>query len=118
MHLNPFVQYFELGLELAAPIEETAEEKAAQVFAKRQTLLAKPVSELEMGVRATNCLQAAKIHTVGELVALNDADLLKVRSFGKTSLREVKRKLADMGLSLAMTPEELETVSLGTESKQ
>ena len=117
-HLNPFVQYFELGHELAAPTEETAEEKVAQILAKRQALLAKPVSELEMGVRATNCLQAAKIRTVGELIALNDTDLLKVRSFGKTSLREVKRKLADLGLALAMTPEELETVPLGTESEQ
>ena len=117
-HLNPFVQYFELGHELAVPIEETAEEKAAQINAERQAVLAKPVSELDMGVRATNCLQAAKIRTVGELVAISDADLLKVRSFGKTSLREVKRKLADMGLSLAMTTEDLETAHVGTESEQ
>jgi hypothetical protein len=42
------------------------------------------------------------IGTVRDLVKKNDTDLLKVRSFGKTSLREVKRKLADMGLSLGM----------------
>ena len=117
-HLNPFVQYFELGYELAAPVEETAEEKAAQIVAERGALLSKPVADLEMGVRATNCLQAAKISTVGELLAFSDADLLKVRSFGKTSLREVKRKLGDMGLALGMGPEDLESVPLGTESEE
>ncbi len=117
-HFNPFVQYFELGYELAAPVEETAEEKVAQILAKREALLSKPVADLEMGVRATNCLQAAKISTVGELIAFGDADLLKVRSFGKTSLREVKRKLADLGLALGMSPEDLESVPAGTESEE
>ena len=60
------------------------------------------VQELDLSVRANNCLESAKIGTVRELVKKNDADLLKVRSFGKTSLREVKRKLADLGLSLGM----------------
>ena len=116
-HLNPFVQYFELGHEQAAPVDQTAEEKAARSLAKRQALLATPVAELEMSVRGANCLQVAKIQTVGQLVTLTDADLLKVRSFGKTSLREVKRKLADLGLSLGMTPEDLENVPVGVESE-
>ena len=60
------------------------------------------VQELDLSVRANNCLESAKIATVRELVKKTDGDLLKVRSFGKTSLREVKRKLADMGLSLGM----------------
>jgi DNA-directed RNA polymerase subunit alpha len=60
------------------------------------------VQELDLSVRANNCLESAKISTVRELVKKTDADLLKVRSFGKTSLREVKRKLADLGLSLGM----------------
>jgi DNA-directed RNA polymerase subunit alpha len=114
-HLNPFVQYFELGFEQAAPVEETAEEKAAELLARRQALLAKPVADLDMSVRAANCLQAAKIQTVGELVQLTDADLLKVRSFGKTSLREVKRKLADLGLTLGMTAEDLDNVPVDIE---
>jgi len=115
-HLNPFVQYFELGHEQAAPVDQTVEEKVAEYQVRRQTLLAKPVAELEMSVRAANCLQMAKIHTVQQLVVLTDADLLKVRSFGKTSLREVKRKLADLGLSLGMTPEDLDNVPVGLES--
>src|SRR5207244_8641172 len=60
------------------------------------------VQELDLSVRANNCLESAKIASVRDLVKKTDADLLKVRSFGKTSLREVKRKLADMGLSLGM----------------
>src|SRR3712207_1051516 len=60
------------------------------------------VQELDLSVRANNCLESAKIQTVRDLVKKTDGDLLKVRSFGKTSLREVKRKLADMGLSLGM----------------
>jgi DNA-directed RNA polymerase subunit alpha len=55
-----------------------------------------------LSVRANNCLESAKVATVRDLVKRTDADLLKVRSFGKTSLREVKRKLADLGLSLGM----------------
>ena len=116
-HLNPFVQYFELGHEQAAPVDQTAEEKDAESQAQRHALLAKPVIELEMSVRAANCLQMAKIQNVQQLVTLTDADLLKVRSFGKTSLREIKRKLADLGLSLGMTPEDLANVPVGAESQ-
>jgi DNA-directed RNA polymerase subunit alpha len=62
-----------------------------------------PIQELELSVRASNCLESAKTETVGQLVKMTEADLLKIRSFGKTSLREIKRKLADIGLSLGMT---------------
>ena len=116
-HLNPFVQYFELGHEQAAPVDQTAEEKAAESQAQRQELLSKSVVDLEMSVRAANCLQMAKIHTIQQLVTLSEADLLKVRSFGKTSLREIKRKLADLGLSLGMTADDLENVPVGLESE-
>ncbi len=61
-----------------------------------------PIQELELSVRASNCLESAKIQTVVELVRMTEGDLLKIRSFGKTSLREIKRKLADIGLSLGM----------------
>jgi len=63
------------------------------------------VHELELSVRANNCLDSAKIRTVGELVIMAEAELLKIRSFGKTSLREVKRKLTDLGLTLGMDVE-------------
>ncbi len=106
-HVNPFVQYFEIGNETvtssqigeAAPVEQAVDEAVAQK-------LNMPIQELELSVRASNCLDSAKIETVGQLVKMTDADLLKIRSFGKTSLREVKRKLADIGLALAMADAE------------
>jgi DNA-directed RNA polymerase subunit alpha len=103
-HVNPFVQYFELGEETVATSQisksETEEETMDQELAQKLNM---PIQELELSVRASNCLESAKIQTVGELVKLTDGDLLKIRSFGKTSLREIKRKLADIGLSLGMT---------------
>ena len=62
-----------------------------------------PIAQLDLSVRASNCLESAKVTTVGELARMTEPDLLKVRSFGRTSLREVKRKLADLGLSLGMS---------------
>jgi DNA-directed RNA polymerase subunit alpha len=100
------VQYSELGDQTVA--EEVTEEVVEQEEIDEE-LVAKlntPLSELELSVRANNCLESVKMETVGELVKMTEAELLKIRSFGRTSLREVKRKLADMGLSLGMTPGE------------
>ncbi len=103
-HLNPFVQYFELGSETANEdaIAALRDANKALIDPDLQQKLNMTVQELDLSVRANNCLESAKIQTVRELVKKTDADLLKVRSFGKTSLREVKRKLADLGLSLGM----------------
>ena len=100
-HINPFVQYFELGEETVAG-EMPEEEPEAQVDEELEAKLNTPIQELELSVRASNCLESAKIETVRELVKMSEADLLKIRSFGKTSLREIRRKLADVGLSLGM----------------
>lgn len=101
-YVNPFVQYSEPGRETVA--EEIAEEavEREEVDEELAAKLNTPISELELSVRASNCLESVKLETVGELVKMTDADLLKIRSFGKTSLREVKRKLADMGFSLGV----------------
>jgi len=102
-HINPFIQYFELGEETVAEQitpEEISEEVVDEELVKK---LSTPIAELELSVRASNCLEAVKVETVGQLAVMTEADLLKIRSFGKTSLREVKRKLADIGLSLGMT---------------
>jgi len=100
-HINPFVQYFELGEETVAG-ELPAEEPQKQVDQELEAKLNTPIQELELSVRASNCLESVKVETVRQLVQMTDADLLKIRSFGKTSLREIKRKLADIGLSLGM----------------
>jgi DNA-directed RNA polymerase subunit alpha len=103
-HVNPFVQYFELGEQTVAEQvvaePEVAEEEVDEELAEK---LKTPIQELELSVRASNCLESVKVETVGQLVVMTEAELLKVRSFGKTSLREVRRKLADIGLSLGMT---------------
>ncbi|MEA2710854.1 MAG: DNA-directed polymerase subunit alpha [Phycisphaerales bacterium] len=103
-HLNPFVQYFELGSDTANDdaIAALRDSSKAMIDPDLQQKLDMTVQELDLSVRANNCLESAKISSVRELVKKTDADLLKVRSFGKTSLREVKRKLADLGLSLGM----------------
>ena len=99
-HLNPFVQYFELGEQL---VESSTAELQQDVDTELQKKLSMSIHELELSVRANNCLESAKIETVGQLANMTEADLLKIRSFGKTSLREVKRKLSDLGLSLGMS---------------
>src|SRR5690349_5703078 len=103
-HLNPFVQYFELGSDTASDdaVNALREANRATIDPDLQQKLNMTVQELDLSVRANNCLESAKIQTVRDLVKKTDQDLLKVRSFGKTSLREVKRRLADMGLSLGM----------------
>jgi len=102
-HVNPFVQYFELGEETVAASQVAEEEKEEQGLDEELAQkLNMPIQELELSVRASNCLESVKIQTVGELVKMTDGDLLKIRSFGKTSLREIKRKLADIGMSLGM----------------
>jgi len=98
-HLNPFVQYFELGEQI---VESGVPEAQQDVDAELQRKLNMSVHELDLSVRANNCLESAKIELVGQLVQKSEAELLKIRSFGKTSLREVKRKLQDIALSLGM----------------
>jgi len=114
-HLNPFVQYFELGSETAndEAINALRDANRATMDPELQQKLGMSVQELDLSVRANNCLESAKIQTVRDLVKKTDADLLKVRSFGKTSLREVKRKLADMGLSLGM---DLDAIAAGQQA--
>jgi DNA-directed RNA polymerase subunit alpha len=102
-HLNPFLQYHELGRETVASDSHVYESSGEGMIDKAlQDRLAMPISQLDLSVRASNCLESAKVNTVGDLARMSETDLLKVRSFGRTSLREVKRKLADLGLSLGM----------------
>ena len=101
-HLGPFVQYFELGQQLASQdaLDELDEEDTIDDELRKK--LEMPIQSLELSVRADNCLEMAKIETISQLVTRSEAELLSLRSFGKTTLREVKRKLADLGLALGM----------------
>jgi len=102
-HINPFVQYFELGAETVEETETGQVEEEKKVDEQLAEKLKMPIQELDLSVRASNCLEASHIETVGQLVKMTESDLLKLRNFGKTSLREIVRKLADIGLSLGMT---------------
>ncbi len=66
--------------------------------------LALPIEEMDLTVRSYNCLKREGIHTIGELVARSEADLLDIRNFGQKSIDEVKTKLAGMGLALKDSP--------------
>ena len=103
-HLNPFVHYFEIGREMQ---EEQAPEAGVPNEADSELArkLAMDIGQLQLSVRAGNCLESENIATVAQLVVRPEAELLKVRNFGKTSLKEVKAKLTEMGLSLGMDPE-------------
>ncbi|MFH0910931.1 MAG: DNA-directed RNA polymerase subunit alpha [Planctomycetota bacterium] len=112
-HLNPFVKYFDLGHELAREgLLEEAPESARLTAEDRELMsrLAQPVSILDPSVRAANCLAAEGIKTLHDLVTRTESEMLQVRNFGKTSLKEIKAKLAELGLCFGMEipgPDEL-----------
>ncbi len=95
------------GLRLGQPPEEVAAASGeapgarGSVAAGRGDVLSKPVSELELSVRARRCLQRLNVATLGDLVQLSESDLLETRNFGVTSLAEVRQRLAEHGLQLA-----------------
>ncbi|HEX3999911.1 MAG TPA: DNA-directed RNA polymerase subunit alpha [Pirellulales bacterium] len=97
-HLNPFVQYNELGSRVSAV------GRGAGVLGEpaSEAKLNMSLAELKLSVRATNCLENENIHTVRELVSRTEDQLMDVRNFGDTTLREVRDKLTEMGLRLGM----------------
>ncbi|MCI0684114.1 MAG: DNA-directed RNA polymerase subunit alpha [Gemmataceae bacterium] len=101
-HLNPFIQYAEPGPELALDDRMDAAAVGDQVDQELERKLGMSLAELELSVRATNCLESEGITTVRDLVIRNDDELLEVRNFGETTLKEVKAKLAERGLALGM----------------
>lgn len=100
-HLNPFVMYHDLG-DMIEALPEPSISQTSSLDPEMEDLLSKPVSVLNLSVRASNCLEAARIGFIRELVTRTESDLLRVRSFGKTSLEEVKNKLEELGLKLGM----------------
>ncbi|HVX63758.1 MAG TPA: DNA-directed RNA polymerase subunit alpha [Pirellulales bacterium] len=98
-HLNPFIQYSELGPQIFA------ESRAASSMASDaavESKLGMSLAELKLSVRATNCLESENIHTVRDLVTKTPDQLLDVRNFGETTLTEVREKLSELGLRLGM----------------
>jgi DNA-directed RNA polymerase subunit alpha len=97
-HLNPFVQYTELGPQVRSP----ARESILGIDAGLEAKLNMPLSELNLSVRANNCLESENIMTVRDLVTRTEDQLLEVRNFGETTLAEVRHRLRDLGLHLGM----------------
>jgi len=98
-HLNPFVQYSELGSRVHAASRGVS---GASSDAAIESKLNMSLAELKLSVRATNCLESEHIHTVRDLVRRNEDQLLEVRNFGETTLNEVQEKLSELGLRLGM----------------
>ena len=93
-YLTIFIEFDETYVEEEEEVDEEAE--------KRKAYLSKPVAELELSVRSANCLEAANIITIRDLVTKTEAEMLKYRNFGRKSLNEIKTILAEMGLSFGM----------------
>jgi len=98
-HLNPFVQYQELGPKMFA---ETPAAGGSEFDPTLETKLAMSLAEMNLSVRATNCLETENINTVRDLLTCSEEHLLEVRNFGETTLNEVREKLATLGLRLGM----------------
>ena len=96
-HFDLFADYNGEAVEHApkaeSPVRKTDNEKLRKI-------LAMSVNEIELSVRAANCLNNANITTVGELACKSENDMLKYRNFGKKSLNEIKDKLAELGVGL------------------
>ncbi|MDZ7620705.1 MAG: DNA-directed RNA polymerase subunit alpha, partial [Patescibacteria group bacterium] len=98
-HLNPFVQYSELGPMIHS---EARAAGAVGLDLAVEAKLSMSLAELDLSVRASNCLESENIHSVRDLVTRNEDELLELRNFGETTLSEVREKLADFGLRLGM----------------
>jgi DNA-directed RNA polymerase subunit alpha len=96
-HLDVFVDYDDNQIEFEDKPEAESEENA-----ELRKLLNMSVNEIELSVRAANCLNNANITSVGQLALKSEAEMLKYRNFGKKSLNEIKEKLQELGLSLGM----------------
>jgi DNA-directed RNA polymerase subunit alpha len=100
-HLDVFDNVSDESVEFESEQIEVSEEQN-----KLRKLLNMSVNEIELSVRAANCLNNANITTVGELAMKSEQEMLKYRNFGKKSLNEIKAKLEQLGLSLGMKIDE------------
>ncbi|MGC1481582.1 MAG: DNA-directed RNA polymerase subunit alpha [Chthoniobacterales bacterium] len=96
-HLDVFVNYDDEQIEFDETPQEVSQENS-----RLKKLLNMSVNEIELSVRAANCLNNANITTVGQLAMKSEAEMLKYRNFGKKSLNEIKDKLVQLGLGLGL----------------
>jgi DNA-directed RNA polymerase subunit alpha len=94
--------HFTLFISFEETFEEEKEEVVDEEYLRIKALLEKSVDELELSVRSGNCLRAAKIKSLGDLVQKSEAEMLQYRNFGKKSLKEIQDLLTQMGLGFGM----------------
>ena len=94
-HLEIFIKVKDMEEALVQPV-------AQEAITEINKNLLRSVNELELSVRAANCLKNANIKTIADLVQKTESDMLRTKNFGKKSLNEIKEILAEMGLSLGM----------------
>lgn len=99
--IHHFMLFSDEKISLEIPEGEETEEFDEEVLKMRQLLKTK-LTDLELSVRALNCLKAADVYTLGELVSNHRHDLLKFRNFGKKSLTELEDKLEELHLNFGM----------------
>lgn len=104
-HIKFFINFDDIEEEQQQQEIVEEEVKAAERNRLRKILLT-PVDELELSVRAHNCLKAANIKTLSELVQLQEAELLKFRNFGRKSLAELAEVVQMLGLEFGMSVEQ------------
>jgi DNA-directed RNA polymerase subunit alpha len=94
--------HFSMFVDFEEPIEREVEEEEDKEVARIHDLMEKSVEELELSVRSANCLRAAGIKSIGELVQKSESAMLKYRNFGRKSLKEISDILGEMGLHFGM----------------
>ena len=94
--------HFNLFIHFEEPIEEEVEEEVNEDILRIRRMLDRSVEELELSVRSSNCLRAAEIKSIGDLVQKSEGEMLKFRNFGRKSLKEIQDILGEMGLSFGM----------------
>lgn len=99
--IHHFMLFSDEKIALETPSEDETDEFDEEVLHMRQLLKTKLV-DMDLSVRALNCLKSAEVETLGELVVFNKNDLLKFRNFGRKSLTELDELLASLNLSFGM----------------
>jgi len=103
-HLNPFVLFDpERGdVPMAGDPSRSDFNQKNRADDELNRLLDRPISDLELSVRARNCLDSANLSSLRELVTMSESEVMKLKNLGKTSLTEIKSRLAERGLELGM----------------
>ncbi len=94
--------HFQLFIQFEEKPEEELDVEVDEEILRVRRMLDKSVEELELSVRSSNCLRAAEIKTIGDLVQKTEGEMLKYRNFGRKSLKEIQDILGDMGIAFGM----------------